>query len=431
MSSNSLAEHWMPYTANRDFKAAPRLFVKADGVWYTDHAGRRVLDGCSGLFCVPAGHARREIAQAIHDQVLEIDYISHYQIGAPPAFELARRLAALTPGDLNRLFFTSSGSDAVDTALKIALAYHRARGEGRRLKVVARERAFHGATLAGTTLGGLVNNRRAFGIEIPGVLHMRHTGLPANAFCRGQPEEGGDLADDLKRFIDHHGAETIAACIVEPIAGSTGALVAPRGYLERLRSLCDEHGILLIFDEVITGFGRTGSAFAAQEFGVVPDIVTMAKALTNGCMPMGAVAVREGIHDAIVDSAPAGAIEFFHGHTASGHPVAAAAALATLGIYENEGLFARAVRLSPIFLDAVFGLRDLPAVKGLRGQGMMAAFDLAPGRGVGAMKALFDAGLHVKFTGDTGILAPPFVIDEDGLARMAHILRDVLEKTEA
>lgn len=430
MGSNSLAEHWMPFTANRDFKAEPRLFVRAEGVWYTDHKGRRVLDGCSGLFCVPAGHGRREIARAIHDQVLAIDYISHYQIGAPPAFELARRLAALTPGDLNRLFFTTSGSDAVDTALKVALAYHKAKGEGRRLKIVSRERAFHGVTLAGTTLGGLVNNRRAFGLEIPGVLHMRHTGLPENRFARGRPPAGAELAEDLKRFIDHHGAETIAACIVEPIAGSTGALVPPEGYLERLRELCTAHGVLLIFDEVITGFGRTGRAFASQSFGVVPDILVMAKALTNGCQPMGAVAVSEAIHDTIVEAAPAAGIEFFHGYTASGHPVTAAAALATLDIYEKEELFERAAELSPHFLDAVFGLRDLPAVKDLRGYGMMAAFDLPPGLGLKAMKALFEAGLHVKFTGDTGVLAPAFVTDENQIDTLAGILRTVLGNLE-
>lgn len=422
----SLDEHWMPFTANRDFKAAPRFLAEAKGLRFKDLDGRDVLDGCAGMFCCNAGHGREEIADAVRDQILELDYISNYQVASPPSFVLAERLAKLTPDDLDRIFFTNSGSEGIDTALKIALAYHDAKGGTRRRRFVARERSFHGVNIAGTTLGGLVNNRRVFGAEMPGVVHMRHTFVEENRFSRGHPQAGAELAEDLQRMVDTYGGETIAACIVEPVAGSTGVLVPPVGYLERLRQICDENGILLVYDEVICGFGRLGAAFGADAFGVAPDILVMAKALTNGTVPMGAVAVRRGIHDAVLDAAPEGLIEFFHGYTYSGHPVAAAAALATLKIYEDEDLFARAAQLSPTFLDMMFSLKDLDAVADVRGHGLLGAFELLPGRGAEAMKTLFAAGLHVKFTGDAGILAPALTATEDDIARMGEILRDVL-----
>ncbi len=428
MTELSLDEHWMPFTANRDFKAAPRLLTQASGVTYTDIDGQQVLDGCAGMFCCNAGHGRREIADAVAKQILDLDYISNYQIASPPAFLLAERLARMMPAGMDRIFFTNSGSEGVDTALKAALAYYDAKGETRRRRFVARERSFHGGNIAGTTLGGLVNNRRVFGAEMPGVVHMRHTLLEENRFARGRPQAGAELAEDLQRIAETYGGETIAACIVEPVAGSTGVLVPPEGYLERLREICDANGILLIYDEVITGFGRLGTAFGAQAFGVAPDIMVTAKALTNGTVPMGAVAVRRGIHDAVMDAAPDGRIEFSHGYTYSGHPVAAAAALATLDIYDNEGLFERAANLSPSFLDMVFSLEGLPAVADVRGIGMLGAFELQPGKGPEVMKALFAAGLHVKFTGDAGILAPALTMTIEDMARMGDILRDVLDK---
>ena len=324
-TANSLEQHWMPFTANREFKKNPRLIVRSEGVHYWTHTGERILDASSGLFCCAAGHARPEIADAVARQLMEVDYCTHFQFGHPSSFELARRIAALTPDDLNHVFFVNSGSEAVDTALKIAMAYHRARGEGERQRFIARERAYHGVNIGGTSLSGLMRNRQAFGAVMPGIAHMRHTWSPETRFVRGQPETGAELADDLQRFVDLYGGNTIAACFVEPIAGSTGFLIPPKGYLDRLRKICDAHGILLVFDEVITGFGRTGKAFGAQSFDVTPDIMTMAKALTNGAQPMGAVAVRDDIYDTVVDAAPEGAVELFHGYTYSGHPAACAA----------------------------------------------------------------------------------------------------------
>ncbi|MDX1605016.1 MAG: aspartate aminotransferase family protein [Candidatus Competibacterales bacterium] len=430
-AANTLEYHWMPFTANRDFKADPRLLVKGEGVYYWSHRGDRVLDGSSGLFCTPCGHGRTEIAEAVHRQLLEMDYCAPFQLGHPAAFELARRVAALTPEGLDRVFFVNSGSEAVETAMKIIYAYHRARGQAQRTRFVSRERAYHGVNLGGTSLAGLVKNREAFGPGLSGIAHMRHTWDPDQRFVRGQPGRGVELADDLQRMVDLFGAETIAACVVEPIAGSTGTLVPPEGYLQRLREICDRHGILLVFDEVITGFGRTGRAFAGQSFGVVPDLMTMAKALTNGAQPMGAVAVQEAVYDTIVDAAPEAAIELFHGYTFSGHPAACAAGLATLDIYEREKLFERAAELSDYFLDAIFGLEDVPAITDIRGYGMMAGIDLAPAggpgkRGYDAQKRLYHAGLHIKFTGDAGIIAPPFVIEKAQIDELAGILREVL-----
>ena len=431
LTANSLEHLWMPFTANREFKAAPRLCTGGDGVYYRSHQGDRILDGSSGLFCVAAGHGRPEIADAVHRQLLELDYCPPFQLGHPAQFELARRVAALTPDGIDRVFFGNSGSEAIESAIKMALVYHRARGEGTRTRMVSRERAYHGVNMGGTSLSGMVKNREAFGPGMANVAHMRHTWLPENRFSRGQPPEGAELADDLERFVALYGAETIAACFVEPIAGSTGALVAPIGYLERLREICNRHGILLVFDEVITGFGRTGRAFAAQSFGVRPDIMTMAKALTNGNLPMGAVAVDEGIYDTITGSAPDGAIDFFHGYTYSGSPAACAAGLATMEIYEREGLFDRAAELSPYFLDAVFSLRDLPVVTDIRGYGLIAGIDLAPGatpgaRGPEVQKKFYAAGLHLKMTGDSGIIAPPLVSERAHVDRLVEVMREIL-----
>ena len=428
---NTLENQWMPFTGNRDFKADPRLLVRGEGVYVWSHDGRRILDGSSGLFCCAAGHSRTEIAEAVHEQLKTLAYAPPFQLGQPLSFELARRVAALTPAGLDHVFFVNSGSEAVDTAMKIAYAYHYARGEGQRQRFVSRERAYHGVNLGGTSLSGMVKNRHVFGLGVPGVVHMRHTWLPENRFVKGQPPTGAELADDLERIAQNFGPDTIAACFVEPIAGSTGCLVPPLGYLERLREICDAHGILLVFDEVICGFGRTGKAFAADSFGVRPDIMTMAKALTNAAQPMGAVAVHDHVHDTIMGSAPGKAIELFHGYTYSGHPAACAAGLATLDIFEKEDLFARAAELSPYFLDAVFSLSDVPAITDLRGYGLMAGFDLEPHggagvRGLDVQKRLFKAGLHIKTTGDAGIIAPPLISEKAHVDELCGILREVL-----
>jgi beta-alanine--pyruvate transaminase len=429
--TNTLEHHWMPFTANRAFKAEPRLLVKADGVHYWDHNGNQILDGVSGLFCCSAGHGRKEIVEAVASGLQELDYAPQFQVGSPAPFELARRIAELTPGDLNHVFFAGSGSEAVDSSLKIAMAYHGARGEAQRTRFVSRERSYHGVNMGGVSLAGLMKNQQAFPVRLPGVIHMRHTWLAENRFTVGQPETGAELADDLQRFVELYGGDTIAACYVEPIAGSTGTLVPPVGYLERLREICDANGILLVFDEVICGFGRTGKAFAAQSFGVTPDIITMAKALTNGTMPLGAVAVRDGIYETIVDGAPEGAIEFFHGHTYSGHGPCCAAALATLDIYRDDRLFEKAAELSPVFLERLFALQDIAVITDIRGYGLLGAIDLAPADGPGkrgyeTLKKLFAAGLLLKFTGDTAVIAPPFVFGETEIDRMCDILREVL-----
>ena len=361
----------------------------------------------------------------------ELDFAAPFLRAHPKQFELAARIAELTPGDLNRIFFCNSGSEAVDTAMKIALAYHQARGQGTRTMFVSRERAYHGVNFGGVALSGLVNNRRKFGPGVAGIAHMRHTHLKENFRTKGEGAHGAELADDLLRIVNLHGAENIAACVVEPIAGSTGCLVPPKGYLTRLREICDAHGILLVFDEVICGFGRTGQAFAAQSFGVTPDLMTMAKALTNGAQPMGAVAASERIHDTIMAAAPEGAIEFLHGYTYSGHPGACAAGLATLDIYRDEGLFERARELSPYFLDALFSLADIPVVADIRGYGMLAAIDLnpdgAPGRrGQAFQKRLFANGLNLKTTGDAAIIAPPLIAERAHVDFIADILRKTL-----
>lgn len=431
--ANDLGHHWLPFTANKHFREAPRLMVKAEGVHYATHDGRDVLDMVSGLFCVPAGHGRKEIVDAVARQLAELDYTPHFQHGFPGSFELARRVAQLTPGDLDYVFFGNSGSEAVETAAKIALLYHRVRGQGQRQRLVGRERGYHGVNFAGFSIGGMVRNREMYGLGLPGVLHMRHTWLPENRFHREQPPHGAELAEDLQRFVDLHGADTIAACFVEPVAGGTGCLVPPEGYLERLREICDANGILLVFDEVICGFGRMGTNFAADRFGVMPDMITMAKALTNGCIPMGAVAVSEKIFRTVTEGSPEKAIEFYHGYTYTAHPAACAAGIAALDIYEKDGLFARAAELSPAFLDAVFALEDIPAVTDVRGIGMLAGIDLAAGgkpgtRGYQAVQDLYAAGLLTKVTGDCVLVAPPFVSEPSHFERMHDILREVFSR---
>ncbi len=380
-AANDLRHHWMPFTANRHFKNEnPRLLVEGKGLVFRSYTGHEIIDAVSGLFCSPAGHARVEIADAVHAQLKDMSYCQPFQHGHPASFELSRKVAQLLPGDIDYVFYTNSGSEAVETALKIALLYHRVRGQGQRLRFVGRERGYHGVNFGGFSVGGMVKNRDMFGLGIPGVVHMRHTWLEENRFTRGQPETGAELADDLQRFCDIHGGDTIAACIVEPVAGSVGCYVPLKGYLERLREICDRHGILLILDEVICGFGRIGGNFAAQAFGIRPDIVTMAKALTNGAIPMGAVAVSEAIYSEITEVAPDKAIEFFHGYTYTAHPAACAAGLAAQAIYEKEGLFERARNLSGYFLDRLFDLQRVGVVTDIRGIGMLGALDLHPDR---------------------------------------------------
>jgi beta-alanine--pyruvate transaminase len=426
----------MPFTANRQFKADPRLLVAASGMYYRSEDGRQVLDGTSGLWCVNAGHGRPEIAEAVARQLETLDYAPSFQMGHPLAFDFATELAKIAPtgpnGPLDRIFFTGSGSESVDTALKIALAYHRARGQAQRTRLIGREKGYHGVGFGGISVGGLVNNRKTF-LTLPGGDHIRHThDLERNAFSRGLPPHGAELADDLDRLVALHG-DTIAAVIVEPVAGSAGVLPPPVGYLERLRAACDRHGILLIFDEVITGFGRVGDVFASQLMGVTPDLMTTAKGLTNAAFPMGAVFASRPIHDAIV-SGPEGLIELFHGYTYSGHPAGCAAGLAALEIYRREGLFTRAAELSPTWEAAAHALRGGRHVIDIRNFGLMAAVELqpregAPGaRGYETMVAALKAGLMVRFTGDTIALSPPLIITEAQIGELFAILGEVLEQ---
>ncbi|TFU03769.1 aspartate aminotransferase family protein [Polymorphobacter arshaanensis] len=432
LENDPLAAFWMPFTANRAYKATPRQLVAAKDMHYTASDGRQVLDGTAGLWCVNAGHCRAPIAAAIAKTAATLDFAPTFQLGHPTAFELASRVAALMPAGLDRVFFTNSGSESVDTALKIALAYQRARGQGGRTRFIGRERGYHGTGFGGTSVGGLVNNRRAFGALLPGVDHMRHThDLARNAFTRGMPAHGTELAEDLERLVGLHGADTIAAVIVEPMAGSTGVLVPPAGYLERLRTICNTHGILLIFDEVISAYGRLGTATAAELFGVTPDIITMAKGLTNAAVPMGAVAVARGVHDAIVEGAPDG-IEFFHGYTYSGHPLAAAAGLATLDLYKAEGLFERAASLSEYWSDAVHSLKGKRHVIDLRNIGLVAGIELEPRPGAPSKRATelfhaaFDSGLLVRATGDIIALSPPLIVEKPQIDEMFGKLADLL-----
>jgi beta-alanine--pyruvate transaminase len=430
----NLDAYWMPFTANRQFKKAPRLLAKSSGMYYWTDEGRQILDGTAGLWCVNAGHARPKIVQAIAQQAAELDYAPPFQMAHPKAFELANEVVKLTPAGLNKVFFTNSGSESVDTALKIALAYHRVRGEGHRTRLIGRERGYHGVNFGGLSVGGMVGNRKMFGALLAGVDHIRHTHDPArNAFTVGQPEHGAELADDLERLCALHDPSTIAALIVEPIAGSAGVFLPPKGYLQRLREICDRHGILLIFDEVITGFGRTGSPFAAQTFGVTPDMITVAKGINNGSVPMGAVLVKQTIHDAFM-SGPEHLIEFFHGYTYSAHPLGCAAGLATLETYADEGLLTRAAQLQVYFGEALHSLKGLPNVIDIRNFGLVGGIELSPLSGEPSKRAFgvfldcFAKGLLVRTTGDIIALSPPLIIERSQIDQIVDTLRGAIQR---
>ncbi|WP_165435330.1 aspartate aminotransferase family protein [Bradyrhizobium sp. Leo121] len=429
-----LDSFWMPFTANRQFKETPRLFASAEGMYYTSVDGRKVIDGSAGLWCVNAGHGRKQIAAAVERQLMTLDFAPSFQMGHPIAFDFAERLAALAPTGLDRVFFTNSGSESVDTALKIALAYHRAAGQPTRTRLIGRERGYHGVGFGGMSVGGMVANRRAFATHLPGVDHIRHTyDLARNAFAKDQPEHGAELADDVERLVALHGAETIAAVIVEPVPGSTAVLPPPKGYLQRLRELCDKHGILLIFDEVITGFGRLGTPFASQFFGVTPDLMTTAKGITNGTVPCGAVFASRKIYDGLM-TGPESQIELFHGYTYSAHPVACAAGLATLDIYKDEGLLTRGASLAEYWRDALHQLKGLPNVIDIRNVGLMGAVEVAPRKeGVGArgydmMVDCFNHGLYLRQSGDSLAMSPPLIVERSHIDEMVSILGDVIKR---
>jgi beta-alanine--pyruvate transaminase len=431
---NDLRAFWMPFTANRQFKKAPRMFVAADGMHYTTQDGRSVLDATSGLWCCNAGHCRPRITAAIQEQAAEMDYAPAFQMGHPKAFELANRLVDLAPPEMEHAFFTNSGSEAVETALKIAIAYQRAIGQGSRTRLIGRERGYHGVNFGGISVGGIVSNRKVFGTLLGGVDHLPHTHLPEqNAWSRGQPEHGAHLADELERIVALHDASTIAAVIVEPVAGSTGVLIPPKGYLERLREITHRHGILLIFDEVITGFGRTGAAFAAERYGVVPDLMTCAKGLTNGVIPMGAVLTTGAIHDAFM-TGPEHLIELFHGYTYSGNPIAAATGLAALDTYREERLFERAAALAPRWEEAIHALRGLPHVIDIRNEGLIGAVELEPiadeptRRAFQAFLDAYEAGLLIRTTGDIIALSPPLIVSDDQIGQIFDTLSGVLKR---
>ncbi len=437
LPTNDLEAFWLPFTPNRAFKRSPRLIARAKDMHYYTTDGRAVLDGTAGLWCSNAGHNRDPIVAAVKRQAEELDYAPAFQFAHPKAFELASRIAALAPTGLDRVFFCNSGSEAVDTALKIALAYHNVRGEGARNRLIGRERGYHGVGFGGISVGGIVNNRRFFGTLLAGVDHLPATySREHQAFTRGEPEWGAHLADELERIVALHGASTVAAVIVEPMAGSTGVLPAPKGYLERLRAICDRHGILLIFDEVITGFGRLGHAFAAERYAVTPDLITFAKGVTSGAVPMGGVIARQAVYDAFMRG-PEETIELFHGYTYSAHPLACAAALAALDLYRDEGLFERARLLEPMFADAAMALRDLPGVLDIRTVGLTAGIDLAPrpaaagARGYATMDRAFrDENLMIRSTGDTLALCPPLIVGEKQIGeifdKLARVIRAVM-----
>jgi beta-alanine--pyruvate transaminase len=431
----SMAAYWMPFTANRQFKKAPRLLAKAQGMHYTDVAGREVLDAVAGLWCVNAGHGRPRIVQAIQQQAAEMDFAPPFQMAHPKAFELAERVAQIAPAGMGKVFFTNSGSEAIDTALKMALAYHRVRGEATRTRLLGRERGYHGVNFGGISVGGMVGNRKTFGLAVAGVDHIRHTHDPArNAFAKGQPAHGADLADDIERLVALHDASNIAAVIVEPVAGSTGVLIPPVGYLQRLRELCTKHGILLIFDEVITGFGRTGAPFAAQTFGVTPDLITCAKGLTNGAVPMGAVIAKDEIHDAFM-TGPEHLIEFPHGYTYSAHPLACAAGLGTLDTYAEEGLLTRASgEIAAYFAEGVHSLKGEPNVIDIRNMGLVGGVELQgiagepTKRAFGIFLDCWEQGLLIRTTGDTIALSPPLIIERQHIDRVIETLRGAIRR---
>jgi len=434
---NDLEAYWMPFTANRQFKSAPRMLVAAKDMHYTTSDGRQILDGTAGLWCCNAGHGRPEIVEAIQKQAAEMDYAPPFQIGHPAAFELASRLTEIMPGDLNHVFFTNSGSESVDTALKIALAYHKSRGEGSRVKFIGRDKGYHGVGFGGISVGGLGNNRKQFGNQLPAVDHMPFFyNRDTMGFSKGQPDTGADIANELEAMVALHDASTIAAVIVEPMVGSAGVFIPPKGYLDRLREICDKHCFLLILYEVITGFGRLGAAFAVDKFNVTPDLVTTAKGLNSGTVPMGAVFVRDGIYDTVVNGAPEGAIELFHGYTYSAHPLACAAALAAQNVYRDENLFARAAELEPYWQDAAHSLGGAPHVVDVRNIGLVAGVELQsrPGK-VGArafdvfLKA-FEKGLLIRTTGDTIALSPPLIISKAQIDEIFGIIGDILKTTD-
>jgi len=432
--AKNMDAYWMPFTANRQFKKAPRLLAKSKGMHFWTPEGREILDGIAGLWCVNAGHARPKIVQAIAEQAAELDFAPPFQMAHPKAFELAEALVKITPPGLSKVFYTNSGSEAVETALKMAIAYHRVRGDGARTRLIGRERGYHGVNFGGISVGGIVANRKMFGTLLAGVDHIRHThDLARNAYSVGQPQHGAELADDLERLVALHDASTIAAVIVEPVAGSTGVLLPPKGYLERLRAICDKHGILLIFDEVITGFGRTGQPFAAQTFGVTPDLMTVAKGLTNGCVPMGAVFASDKIHDAFM-SGPEHLIEFFHGYTYSAHPLACAAALGTLATYADEGLLTRATQMQGYFADALHSLKGLPNVIDIRNIGLVGGVELAPLPGDPAKRAFnvfldcWEQGVLVRTTGDIVALSPPLIIEKPQIDRIVDVLGAAIKR---
>ncbi|MCR9152129.1 MAG: aspartate aminotransferase family protein [Rhodobacteraceae bacterium] len=433
VSPNDLNAFWMPFTANRQFKKAPRMLVSARDMHYTSADGRQILDGTAGLWCCNAGHCRPKITQAIQQQAGELDYAPAFQIGHPLAFELANRILDIAPDNMAHVFYTNSGSEAVDTALKIALAYHRARGDGTRTRLIGRERGYHGVGFGGISVGGIVNNRRFFGSLLAGVDHLPHTHLPdRNGYVKGQPEHGADLADELERIVALHGADTIAAVIVEPVAGSTGVILPPKGYLQRLREITRKHGILLIFDEVITGFGRLGAPFAAQYFGVQPDLITCAKGLTSGVIPMGAVLATAEVHDAFM-TGPEHMIELFHGYTYSGSPIASAAAIATLETYREEGLFERCAEIAPYWQEALHSLRGTRHVIDIRNLGLIGAVELEPIAGEPTKRAFsafvkaFEKGILIRTTGDIIALSPPLIIERDQVDHLIGTLKEVLE----
>lgn len=436
LSPNNLEAFWMPFSANRQFKKAPRMFVGAKDMHYTTSDGRQVLDGTAGLWCVNAGHCRPKITEAIRAQAGELDYAPAFQMGHPKAFELASQLATIAPTGLDHVFFTNSGSESVETALKIALAYHRAKGDGARFRLIGRERGYHGVNFGGISVGGIVSNRKMFGTLLTGVDHMRHTHDPArNGYSKGETEHGSELAEDLLRIATLHDPSTIAAVIVEPVAGSTGVLPPPKGYLKRLREICDQHGILLIFDEVITGYGRMGEAFASDYFGVVPDIMVTAKGLTNGVVPMGAVYVKDDIYDAFMGGAEH-LIEFAHGYTYSGNPIAAAAGLATLETYKEDGLFERAKALEPVWADAIHSLKGTRHVIDIRTIGLIGAIELEPMKDMPTKRAFtafveaFEKGLLIRTTGDIIALSPPLIISEDQIGEIVDTLKPILESLD-
>ena len=436
LTANNLEAFWMPFTANRQFKKEPRLLVRAEGMNYWAADGRKILDGTSGLWCVNAGHGRAHIADKVAEQIRTLDYAPAFQMGHPNVFELAARLVTYMPQGLDHVFFTNSGSESVDTALKIAIAYQRARGKGTKTRLIGRERGYHGVNFGGISVGGIVTNRKMFGTLLGGVDHMPHTHLPEkNSFTKGVPEHGAELANELERIVALHDASTIAAVIVEPVAGSTGVILPPKGYLERLREICTRHGILLIFDEVITGFGRLGTPFAADYFGVTPDIMTTAKGVSNGVIPMGAVFVKKEIHDAFM-TGPEHMIEFFHGYTYSGNPIACAAALGTLDTYKEEGLLTRGQELAPYWEDALHSLKGEPNVIDIRNIGLIGAIELAPIPGSPTKRALsafvkaFERGALIRTTGDIIALSPPLIITKGQINELIDHVREVLRAVD-